>query len=216
MNVKIFGLFIALLALHSFAYANSATVNFSTELYPLQVNEQEVEHSLFSKVTELELAPGRHILKLKYNDLYELNYDEHEIIESEPFWVIVELMNEGDYQVVFQRPETVDLAKQFAKHPSAALQLPNGETLALKTLKYRPSALPERQVAKGKGTVKSVTAAAPLSSAPLSSTPPSSTPPSNKSAKGVSHPDAYSMLEFWWQQANEAQRAAFLERIKGQ
>ncbi|CAM4060088.1 DUF2057 domain-containing protein [Pseudoalteromonas byunsanensis] len=206
MNVKINGLFIALLLLLNLSYANSATVNFSVELYPLQVNDQEVEHSLFSKVTELEVAPGRHILKMKYNDLYELNYDEHEVIESEPFWVVVELTDEGDYQVVFQRPETVDLAKQFAKHPSASLRTPNSQVIALKTLKNRPSLPSERQVIKDEVVIESPTPVVPLSSAPAS----------HKPVKGISHPDAYSMLEFWWQQASEAQRAAFLEKIKGQ
>ncbi|MCF6436421.1 DUF2057 domain-containing protein [Pseudoalteromonas sp. MMG022] len=201
MTVKIYGLFITLLTLLNFAYAGSATVNFSSELYPLQVNEQEVEHSLFSKVTELELAPGRHILKLKYNDLYELNYDEHEVIESDPFWVIVELTEEGDYQVLFQRPESVDLAKQFAKHPSASLQTPSGQAVELKTLKFRPNLSQERPV-----TAREL---APTASTPVA-------PPNDRPAKGISHPDAYSMLEFWWQQANDAQRAAFLEKIKGQ
>ncbi|CAH9065700.1 hypothetical protein PSECIP111951_03421 [Pseudoalteromonas holothuriae] len=206
MSIKPFVVTFTLFLGCTFEFAHSATVNFSTELYPLQINDEVVEHSLFSKVTELTLSPGNYALKLKYSDLYELEYDEHEVVESEPFWVTLNIHQEGDYTVLFTRPGDVELAKQFAKKPMAQIQMPDQQVRTLGVLKQRPL------LAYANNEVQHAPKALPveLQTAPL---PASVTP--KQQPQGVSHPDAYSMLEFWWQQASEAQRAVFLEKIKG-
>ncbi|NOU51187.1 DUF2057 domain-containing protein [Pseudoalteromonas sp. JBTF-M23] len=207
MNIRPVFLLLTLWVGGHLGLAHSATVNFSQELYPLQVNEEEVEHSLFSKVTELTLAPGKYALKLKYSDLYELDYDEHEVVESEPFWVTMLIDQEGDYQLLFNRPADVELAKQFANKPSVTVQRPDNQVVVLQRIRQMPihggDVTPQQ-------TPTSVTVQANHVPAPVL--------PANavRKPKGVSHPDAYSMLEFWWQQASDAQRTAFLEKIKGQ
>ncbi|BBN83147.1 hypothetical protein PA25_31320 [Pseudoalteromonas sp. A25] len=205
MNIRAAFLFLAFWSSGYLADAHSATVNFSQELYPLQVNDEAVEHSLFSKVTELTLTPGKYALKLKYSDLYELDYDEHEVVESEPFWVTMTISQQGIYQVLFKRPADVELAKQFAKKPSVKIQGPDNQVVSLQHIKQMPVNIND-------GTQHQPVAS--LAAQPSDTVTPSVS--AVRQPKGVSHPDAYSMLEFWWQQANDSQRAAFLEKIKGQ
>ena len=57
-------------------------IHFPEEFVPLQVGERIIESSLFSRVEDLELAPGSYRLKLKYTDLYDEDYDMHEVVES--------------------------------------------------------------------------------------------------------------------------------------
>ncbi|MBD1583340.1 DUF2057 domain-containing protein [Pseudoalteromonas sp. S16_S37] len=205
MNIRPVILLLTLLVGGHLGLAHSATVNFSQELYPLQVNEQEIEHSLFNKVTKLTLAPGKYALKLKYSDLYELDYDEHEVVESEPFWVTMLIDQEGDYQLLFKRPVDVAQAEQFAKKPSVAVRQPDNQVVTL--VRIKPMVMHGGDVVSQQKMVSSAVQATQVLVQPSSSV---------AKPKGVSHPDAFSMLEFWWQQANDAQRVAFLEKIKGQ
>jgi len=100
----------------------AAQVKFPAELIPLQVGENVVEHSLFSKVDKLTLEKGMHKLKIKYSDLFELDYDDHEVVESKPFWVEIQVSTNGNYQFVFNKPEDEVEAHIFAKSPSVKLK----------------------------------------------------------------------------------------------
>ena len=69
------------------------------------------------------MKKGVHKLKIKYSDLFELDYDDHEIVESNPFWVEI-LVSEGEkYQMVFNKPEDEIEARDFAKSPSVMLEI---------------------------------------------------------------------------------------------
>lgn len=124
------------LLLPSLAYA--ATVKFSEELIPLQVNENKVEHSLFSSVDEVTVSQGQHKIRVKYKDLYEIDYDEHEVIESEPFWLVVNIENnEAIYQLSMPRADDIDGAKQYIKSPFVTFkeQGANSQALRLEPVK---------------------------------------------------------------------------------
>ncbi|MBE0369865.1 DUF2057 family protein [Pseudoalteromonas aurantia] len=190
---------------------HAATIQFNEELLPLQVNNDVIEHSLFSKVTELELAPGQYALKLQYSDLYELDYDEHEVVDSDAFWIELNITEQGVYQVTFERAEDVDAAKIFAKNPVVRIVTPHAKTqLAVKLNGLAQSSMIAAMPAQHSHDKKSAASTQPQPKARL--TTPSLG--SQKPVQGVSHPDAATMLDFWWQQASSGQRAAFLEKIK--
>jgi len=100
----------------------AAQIKFPAELIPLQVGEKEIEHSLFSKVDEITVKGGKHKLKIKYSDLFELDYDDHEVVESKPFWIEVDVSEKSIYQVIFNTPEDEVEAQIFAKSPSVQLK----------------------------------------------------------------------------------------------
>ena len=104
-------------------------IHFPEEFVPLQVGERIIESGLFSRVDDVELAPGTYQLKLKYTDLYEDDYDTHEVVESEPFWVNVTVEAGNDYALVFNRANNAVAAKVFAESPLVSLKA-QGSSLA--------------------------------------------------------------------------------------
>ncbi|CCQ10657.1 hypothetical protein PALB_15240 [Pseudoalteromonas luteoviolacea B = ATCC 29581] len=178
------------------AAVNSATLSFPEEFYPLQVDEKVIEHSWFSKVRTLELAPGSYEVKIKYSDLYEIGYDEHEVVESAPFWIHLQIEQEGDYQVRFERANQVELARAFATQPIISIQFENEN--AMKAVNVAKPQTANTVVAE-KATING-----PVTAPNVPTTPKAPISPL---------PSAGMMLDFWWQQATEQERAAFLKRV---
>lgn len=201
------------LLLPSLAY--SATVKFSEELIPLQVNENKVEHSLFSTVTEVNVPAGKHKIKVKYKDLYEINYDEHELIESDPFWLVVNVADgTATYQISMPRADDIEGAKQYVAKPFAVLEeLGSEQTKRLEPVKAH--LVVSTEAADKKQTIANIE----------SKNTPSGfiTPPSEEvsnaqkqlNAPISQQPSALNMLEFWWSQASEQEKASFLANKKG-
>ncbi|MBQ4879243.1 DUF2057 domain-containing protein [Pseudoalteromonas luteoviolacea] len=196
-KISIFGIFIALYS----GFSVAGEVNFPEELLPLQVNEREIEHSFFNKVRTLDLPAGVHRIKVKYSDLFELDYDEHEVVDSKPFWVEVSITDD-DYQVRLQPIDNVEQARAFAKSPKIWLQPEKGGKVVVKQVKAQIVVAPVPVVRESAPTqVK---------------TAPKIQENVEQVAPSTGKPDAVSMLEFWWRQATPEQRAAFLTTIDAQ
>ncbi|MGO2131041.1 MAG: DUF2057 family protein [Pseudoalteromonas prydzensis] len=177
------------------------TVNFPEEIVPLQVGDKKIEHSFFNRVDEVELTPGVYQFKLKYTDLYEQGYDDHQVIDSEPFWVTMTIAANTDYDVVFNRADNAVAAKVFAEAPQVSLQV-KGESLGIPL-----AIIPEPNLSSG--AVSPVATAAASTTAIASATTaqaPVSRPASNA-------PNAAAMLDFWWQQASAQEQQAFIDKV---
>jgi hypothetical protein len=195
---------VAALLFSSIALAE--TVSFPEEIIPLQVGEKVIEHSFFNRVDELDLNPGTYSVKLKYSDLYEQGYDEHQIIDSDPFWVVVTIEQGNNYDVVFNRADNAVAAKVFAESPQVSLQA-KGESLGMPlATSMNP---PQSQV-------KSIAPAAPIASLnqPTVANAPVNAPMSKPAPSTTDTPNAAAMLDFWWQQASLEERERFLDKIK--
>lgn len=190
----------------------AATVKFVEELIPLQVNEQKVEHSFFSSVSEINLPAGVHKIKLKYKDIYEVDYDEHETVESKPFWLIVDIDDANrEYKLSMQRADDISAAKKYSKQPYADFE------------KLGSTKKPKRlNAVNTKIVLATNTASAPAVVTATNNIQPAVVTPviSDINAVGPSaassqQPSALNMLEFWWAQASEAEKKAFLSNKKG-
>ena len=175
-------------------------IHFPEEFVPLQVGERIIESSLFSRVDDVELAPGTYQLKLKYTDLYDLGYDDHEVIESEPFWVNVTIEAGKDYTLVFNRAENAVAAKVFAQSPMVSLKA-KGSALAA------PLSVVSNNQLASEATVRT------MREAPAGPEKPSRPIKPIAPITGKGMPSAAQMLDFWWQQATVAERKAFLEKV---
>lgn len=181
---------------------SAGNIHFPEELVPLQVGERVIESSLFSRVDDIELAPGSYRLKLKYTDLYELGFDDHEVIESEPFWVDITIDDNKDYDMVFNRADNAVSAKIFAEAPLVSLKA-KGASVAQPL-----SVISNTQLASQKPALQNTVPAGPTRpSQPIKPIAP---------INGKGMPSAPQMLEFWWQQATIAERKAFLEKVTNQ
>lgn len=174
------------------------TIYFPEELIPLQVDDKKIENSFFSSVDELELEPGTYRLQLKYSDLYDVGADDHSVVKSEPFWVKLTVAQGQDYDVVFKRAATVEAAELFAEAPVVRLQA-KGKKLS----EPMPSVAAASVPAPEKVIVPASAVIAPDPAQPTA-------PVSPANAGSVS---AASMLDFWWQQASEQERQAFLQKV---
>lgn len=185
--------------------AVAETINFPEEIVPLQVGDKKIEHSFFSRVDELELAPGTYKFKLKYTDLYEQGYDEHQVVDSEPFWVSVTIEQGNDYDIVFNRADNAVAAKVFAESPKVSLQA-KGSSLGIpldSAVEPMQSQTVQATAAPSKYTKAAVVAPATLD-APISTPVPTQ----------GSTPSAAAMLDFWWHQASPKEQQAFLKKVQ--
>ena len=196
----------------------AATIKFSEELVPLQVNDTKVEQSFFRSVDQVELGSGQHKLKIKYKDLYEIDYDEHEVIESKPFWVVVDVTdNNAEYFVSMPRPDDIEQAKEYVAKPFANIKRvgANGSVIKLEPLT-------EQVVLAKKPAAITAVAATPVSKTSDVSNGQAETKIKSqelnqeKAATPINQqPSALSMLEFWWSQASESEKQSFLMNKKG-
>ncbi|CAM4043813.1 MULTISPECIES: DUF2057 domain-containing protein [Pseudoalteromonas] len=184
------------------------TVSFPEEIVPLQVGDKKIEHSFFSRVDEVELTPGVYQLKLKYTDLYEQGYDEHQVVDSEPFWVTMTIAADTDYDVVFNRADNAVAAKVFAEAPQVSLQA-KGQSLGTPL-----SVIPEPNFSSGAAAQVASTKAAPTASTAAIASVTAAQAPVSRPAPSVSNaPNAAAMLDFWWQQASAQEKQAFIEKV---
>ncbi|MGO2169211.1 DUF2057 domain-containing protein [Pseudoalteromonas sp.] len=182
-------------------------IHFPEELVPLQADDRVIEQSFFSRVDDIELAPGTHKLKLRYTDLYEQGYDNHTTVDSKPFWVQVTIDEGTDYEVVFNRADNAVAAKAFAESPQVSLK-PKGSALA------EPLSILSSPKVSAAPTVKQV-APAQVATATVTTGKAAIFPAkaSSRHAATQKEPSAAAMLDFWWQKATVQERQAFLNKV---
>ena len=189
----------ALMLFNSFSSV-AETIHFPEEFVPLQVGDRLIEQSFFSRVDDVELAPGTYQVKMKYTDLFEQGYDDHQVVESEPFWVEVTVESGKDYDLVFNRASNAVAAEVFAESPQVSLKAKGSElAMPLSIVSYRAASAPAPVVASSK----------PATAVPV--TLPAKVPGGQAGLKNT--PSAAAMLEFWWQQASPEERRAFLQKV---
>ncbi len=182
-------------------------IHFPEELVPLQVGERVIEQSFFSRVDDVELAPGTYQVKMKYTDLFEQGYDDHQVVESEPFWVELTVESGKDYDLVFNRASNAVAAEVFAQSPQVSLKAKGSElAVPLSIVSYRAASAPIQAVASAPVATASTK---PAITAPV--TLPAKVPGGQVGLKNM--PSAAAMLEFWWQQASPEERRAFLQKV---
>ena len=195
----------ALMLFNSFSSV-AETIHFPEEFVPLQVGDRLIEQSFFSRVDDVELAPGTYQVKMKYTDLFEQGYDDHQVVESEPFWVEVTVESGKDYDLVFNRASNAVAAEVFAESPQVSLKAKGSElAMPLSIVSYRAASVPVQAVA----TAPVVASSKPATAVPV--TLPAKVPGGQAGLKNT--PSAAAMLEFWWQQASPEERRAFLQKV---
>ena len=185
-------------------FSQAATLQFSEELVPLRVDDKKISHSFFSTTSKVTVQLGKRMVQVKYKDLYETDYDEHETIESEPFWVSVNVQDpDGVYLVSMPRPDDIEKAYEYVKKPFVTLAKTGDSS---KPIMLKPVTVPVISVAQNNEVQSSIQH---LNKNIGNSVKAQISAPVSKS------PNATAMLEFWWNQATAEERKQFLESKKG-
>ncbi len=205
------------LALSPVLHAASLTIPMEFEF--LAVNGEPVGSSLFKHKDKLNLVPGQNRVALRYKDLVRESIgDGHVRVDSNPFILTFQIDAEARYRLAAASPiRDIGDARHFAKNPAVVITDDDGKAVAFEmalTQGEEPSLL--AQLTGSEGTDLEQQAIAATATAPAI-TPPSgaerSQPvPATETVAPVgadpANPEA--MLKYWWQQADEPTRRAFM------
>ena len=99
------------------------TLNVADNTIVTAINGQEVKNGLLSKPQKTyKLEPGKHVITAKYNRLYELRGDNHDVLRSSNISVPVELADNQTYVLdMLGQPEDYNAAKEYVKQPTLAV-----------------------------------------------------------------------------------------------
>lgn len=124
-------LVVMLLTSISISSMAQVTLNVGENTIVTAINGQEVKNSLFAKPKRVfQLEAGKHVITAKYERLYDLRGDNHDVLRSNNISLPVELSDKQNYELVMaNQPEYYPEAKEYAKQPTLAIRQ-NGQVLA--------------------------------------------------------------------------------------
>lgn len=107
------------------------TLNVGENTIVTAINGQEVKNSLFTEPKRVfKLEAGKHVITAKYERLYDLRGDNHDMLRSSNISLPVELLDNQSYELIMaNQPEYYNQAKEYAKQPTLAIRQ-NGQILA--------------------------------------------------------------------------------------
>lgn len=124
-------LVVMLLTSISISSMAQVTLNVGENTIVTAINGQEVKNSLFAEPKRVfQLEAGKHVITAKYERLYDLRGDNHDVLRSNNISLPVELSDNQNYELVMaNQPEYYPEAKEYAKQPTLAIRQ-NGQVLA--------------------------------------------------------------------------------------
>lgn len=132
MKTLRFGLVLASMMAASVSGFAQVTLNVGDNVVVTAINGQEIKNSMFRDPTRtFTLEPGKHVITAKYQRLYELRGDEHDILRSNNISIPVELQDNRAYTLIMaNQPDSYIRAKDYIKKPTLALVDSNSQTVA--------------------------------------------------------------------------------------
>lgn len=91
------------------------------------INGETITHGLFTPVKqEFALADGQHIITARYERLFDLNKNDHDVLRSKEVTLTATLADNGVYRLVMpNQPKRYQDAKEYIKTPSLAIMQGN-------------------------------------------------------------------------------------------
>lgn len=122
---------LAVLSVSSMSSMAQVTLNVGENTIVTAINGQEVKNSLFAEPKRtFTLEAGKHVITAKYQRLYDLQGDNHDVLRSSNISLPVELADNQSYELIMaNQPEYYNQAKEYAKQPTLAIRQ-NGNVLA--------------------------------------------------------------------------------------
>lgn len=197
---KAFVIFLSFFSFSSF----SSTLTIPENFQLLKVNGQEYTSSLFAKEFQLELASGKHVLLLRYKEMFEDDdNDDHTTIKSPPFLLMFDIYKEP-LQIKSVRFIDDSAARAYAKKPTVVLENTLKVKVASKSMLLSEFEQNQYRAALTKVQTKQVE----LISTSTPESKQSSPPPMNLEQSSR----ASEMLNYWWQQATVHEQQQFIKQ----
>lgn len=200
------GLFITIIMLSN---ASAATLTYSDNLIIRDIDDQAVEHNLFSQKKAFKLSQGIHTIVLKYKDVFEdIDFAEDRLVKSDYFVVKFTIKDQQDLFLSTTKISNLAQAERFIKSPELMMVDNNKQELMLILEKISDYEL-AKQVAKVVTSISAPDAKALINQNATKNT----TLDKEFSEKVINEVDAVPMLKYWWEKATEAQKASFLQFV---
>lgn len=189
LGVGILGLHLALAQGQSVWADAQLRVPEGVEL--MAVDEQEYDSGLFApKLKIVTLTPGAHQIIARFNQLYDLNADEHDVLKSSPVILNLEAQDQQVYTLTaLDVPRDYVKAKRYAKAPLLEIRDKTGTVIVSK------QGVPGQELSLMRRIEKSVNAAIKQEQGETPKAPPT----------------RLEQFQFIWNQANPAERSAIRE-----
>lgn len=170
----------------------AATLTVPDYVEVQSINGAEVRATLLQRQRQYEIAAGPVLLELRYNDVQpsELG-DSHSNFRSAPVAIRFQAQGEQRYRMQASQPATERAAVAFNAAPFFSVVV-EGSTTALPQQFFSAEELKQAKLPPAQPVVTSTQASSDAGA------------PDNLAARN---------LWFWWQQADQTAREAFLRRI---
>lgn len=187
--------------------ASAAELTVTDNLILRDVDDKAVEHGFLSKKQTIELSPGKHVLVIKYKDVFEdLDLGEDRLVKSDYF--VVKLVVENQQKLFLSTSKISDLAsaERFVKSPEVILLDEHKQELVLELETFSDYKL-GKQVTKVVTTLSAPVVISQNNSTTMTTAAEDSQAFNNKVIDKV---DTVPMLKYWWQKANQEEKENFL------
>ncbi len=189
---------------------SAAKLTITDNLVIRDIDDKAVEHGFLSKNQTLELTQGKHVLVIKYKDVFEdLDFGEERLVKSDYFVVKFTVSNQQSLRLSTSNISNLAAAERFIKSPELNLfdELKQEVTLELETLK-------DYDLAKQVTKVVTTLSAPAIMSQTTNKTSITTKSEQTFSTKVINNLDAVPMLKYWWQKANKDEKEKFLDFIE--
>lgn len=123
-----------LLAITYSIFSYSSTIEIPDTMIVVKVDNKAESLSFFSQKSSYELSEGKHVLILKYKELFEdENEDDHVTLRSEPFVVLFHTKKEHNYILTHTQNMSEKQARKFALQPKINIQTEQGDNVNVLT-----------------------------------------------------------------------------------
>lgn len=201
----------ASLLLCSFVSFNvsAATLTITDNLVIRDIDDKSVEQGFLSKNQVFQLTQGKHVLVLKYKDVFEdLDFAEERLVKSDYFVVKFSIKNQQELLLSTININGLAAAEHFIKSPELNLsdERKQAVVLDLETLSDYELA---KQVTKAVTTLSASTVISPSNDKITNTT----TNDQVFSTQVINSVETVPMLKYWWQKASKNEQESFLNFI---
>ncbi|WKE64458.1 DUF2057 family protein [Gallaecimonas kandeliae] len=165
---------------------HAAELKLAEPVYVHQLDGQEVKNFLWQKTDKLNLAPGKHQLKVSYSKIFDDGFESYTKVNTDERWISIQVPAEGSYLLTTPPLDDLEAAQAFAEKPQFILKSAAGDSQAAKALAAPVAAKPQPRP-QGEMTQQ------------LSATDQNM---------------AEQQLHYWYQQADDATKARFKAWLK--
>lgn len=172
----------------------AVTVTIDEQFQVLKVDGKEYNSNFFSVKTKLNLSQGKHVLSLKYKELFENDEDDdYTTYRSDAFDVQFNIDKPNELSLTAPKIDDQKMAKAYAKNPTVSIF-----TIDNILIPSTISAISERET-RNKISVENAKNELHL----VDNVSPENV---DVGEAKFNAPNASAMLKFWWEQASETEK----------